>query len=129
MHAKEALSQKLMKEPSIEELSMYLEIDETTINDIILSHAKMTSLDETITEDDKSFELYDKFGYLDPSIENYPLSYELSKLTPLEQKIIIARYYNNMSQQELGKALGMYQVEVSRQEKKILEKLRSNLVA
>ena len=43
--------------------------------------------------------------------------------------IIEARYFENMSQSETGKNLGMYQVEVSRREKKILSKLKDNIAA
>ena len=43
--------------------------------------------------------------------------------------IIHARYYENMSQTETGKSLGMYQMEVSRREKKILAKLKDNIAA
>ena len=34
-----------------------------------------------------------------------------------------------MSQKEVGNILGMYQVEVSRKEKKILKKLKDNIAA
>lgn len=129
LKAKEVLSQKLMKEPTTYELSLYLEIDESTINEICMATMTVDSLDKIISEDDKKIELYDKLGYIDPSIENCLLSQELSKLTPLEQTIIRSRYYENMSQKEVGNNLGMYQVEVSRQEKKILKKLRDNIAA
>ena len=73
--------------------------------------------------------LYNKFGYCDYSIENYPLISELEKLPPIERAIIQARYYENMSQSETGASLGMYQVEVSRREKRILSKLKDNIAA
>ena len=129
LHAKEALSQKLMKEPSIHELSLYLEIDESIIEQICIENMTVDSLDKVISEDGKNLELYDKYGYLDTSIENYPLTEELAKLPPLERRIIIARYYKGMTQKEVGDNLGMYQVEVSRQEKRILKKLRDNIAS
>ena len=129
MHAKEILSQKLMKEPSTYELSLYLEIDENIIDEVINANMTVDSLDKIISVDGKNLELYDKYGYVDNSIENYPLALELAKLPPVERQIIIARYYENMSQKEVGDNLGMYQVEVSRQEKKILKKLRDNIAA
>ena len=57
------------------------------------------------------------------------LKMEIDKLSDEEKNLIIARYYENMSQKEVGDNLGMYQVEVSRQEKKILKKLRDNIAA
>lgn len=129
LKAKEILAQKLMKIPTPYELSLFLEIDEETINEAIIANSTIDSLDKIINEDDKNLELYDKFGYCDSNIENYPLLSELEKLPSDERKIIIARYYDNMSQKEVGETLGMYQVEVSRKEKKILKKLKDNIAA
>ena len=123
------LAQKLMKEPSNYELALFLEIDESLIDDVMLANQAVDSLDKLIGEDDKNFELYNKFGYVDNELENYQLTMELSKLNEDEKQIIMARYYENMTQKEVGDALGMYQVEVSRKEKKILKKLRDNVVA
>ena len=124
LKAKEVLSQRLMKEPSTYELSLFLEIDEK-----IISNMATDSLDKVIEEDGKNFALYDKLGYIDSNIENYSLLNELEKLDDEEKKIIIGRYYHDMSQKEVGDSLGMYQVEVSRKEKKILQKLKENISA
>lgn len=129
LKAKEILTQKLMKEPTTYELSLFLEMDEAVISEVILANMTVDSLDKIIMEDDKNFELYDKVGYYDNSVENYPLTIELAKLTKEERQIIRARYYENMTQKEVGEALGMYQVEVSRKEKKILKKLKDNIAA
>ena len=129
LKAKEVLSQRLMKEPSTYELSLFLEIDEKIINDTIISNMATDSLDKVIEEDGKNFALYDKLGYIDSNIENYSLLNELEKLDDEEKKIIIGRYYHDMSQKEVGDSLGMYQVEVSRKEKKILQKLKENISA
>lgn len=129
LKAKEVLSQKLMKSPTLKELSTYLEIGESILSEVINANTTVDSLDKIISEDGKNLELYDKYGYIDTSIENYPLTEELAKLPPVERQIIIARYYENMSQKEVGDNLGMYQVEVSRQEKKILKKLRDRIAS
>ena len=129
MKAKESLTQKLMKEPTTYELSLFLEMDESLIEEIILANQTVDSLDKLLSEDDQSFSTYNKIGYCDKTLENYPLTNELSKLEKVEKQIIMARYYENMSQKEVGDALGMYQVEISRKEKKILKKLRDNIAA
>lgn len=127
--ASNILTQKLMKVPTTSELSTFLGIKEALINDAILSNTIVDSLDKLIDIDDKNFELYNKYGYMDSSIENYPLTFELEKLNQEEQKIIKARYYENLSQEETGNILGMHQVEVSRKEHKILAKLRNKIVS
>ena len=129
LKAKEVLSQKLMKEPSTYELSLFLEMNESLINEVLTANLMVDSLDKIISEDDKNLELYDKFGYCDNEVENYELTYELEKLSPIEKQIIRSRYFDDMSQKEVGDTLGMYQVEVSRREKKILQKLKDNIAA
>ena len=129
LKAIEILSQKLMKMPSNYELSLFLEIDESVIEEVLMANASVESLDKIISQYDKNLELYNKFGYCDYSIENYSLISELEKLPPIERAIIQARYYENMSQSETGATLGMYQVEVSRREKRILSKLKDNIAA
>ena len=127
LHAKEILTQRLMKEPTTYELACFLELDDNYIINVMTANSMVDSLDKIISEDDQNFDLYNKCGYIDNSVENYPLMSELEKLSPVEKQIIFGRYYDNMSQKEVGETLGMYQVEVSRQEKKILQKLRDNI--
>lgn len=127
--AKEVLSQRLMKEPSIYELSIFLETDESIISETILANSTIDSLDYVISEDGKELELYDRLGYYDDSIENYPLLSEIASLPDDEREIIQARYYEDKTQKEVAESLGMYQVEVSRKERKILRKIHDNIAA
>ena len=48
----------------------------------------------------------------------------LSQLTPREQKIVILRYFRDMTQGEIAIKMGVSQVQISRLENKILKKLR-----
>ena len=127
LRAKETLAQKLMREPTTDDLAAFLEIDAHVIDEVIVSNSMVDSLDKVVLEDDMNFELYNKYGYCDNSVENYPLISEIEKLPLIDRQIIIGRYYDDMSQKEVGKELGMYQVEVSRRERKILKKLRDNI--
>ena len=129
LKATEVLSQRLMKIPSTYEISLFLEIDQTIIEEVLMANSTVESLDKIISQDGKDLELYNRFGYCDTTIENYPLIYEIEKLSPIDKAIIQSRYYENMSQSETGNNLGMYQVEVSRREKKILSKLKDNIAA
>ena len=51
----------------------------------------------------------------------------INRLQPLWQKIILMRYYRNMTQQQTAAVLGLTQVKISREEKKILAFLREEL--
>ena len=42
----------------------------------------------------------------------------------MEQKIVILRYFRDMTQSEIAKQMGVSQVQISRLENKILEKLK-----
>jgi RNA polymerase sporulation-specific sigma factor len=55
------------------------------------------------------------------------LSQSISRLPPMWRKIILLRYYRNMTQQQTASCLGMTQVKISREEKKILAFLREEL--
>ena len=129
LKATEVLSQRLMNIPSTYEISLFLEIDQTIIEEVLMANSTVESLDKIISHDGKDIELYNRFGYCDTTIENYSLISEIEKLSPIDKAIIQSRYYENMSQSETGNNLGMYQVEVSRREKKILSKLKDNIAA
>ena len=63
LKAYEILSQRLMKIPSNYELSLFLEIDESIIEETLMLNQRVESLDKIISQDGKNLELYDKFGY------------------------------------------------------------------
>ncbi len=127
IEASQILSQKLMKNPTTKELSLFLEIDESIITQVLNENYTIDSLDKVICEDGKNLEMYDVLGYVDTGIEYCSLNTALSELTQEEQAIINARYYNDLSQSETGNYLGMYQMEVSRKERKILKKLKDHI--
>jgi RNA polymerase sporulation-specific sigma factor len=60
-------------------------------------------------------------------LDHLALSMSIEKLPPLQHKIILLRYYRDLSQQQTADLLGLTQVKVSREEKKILAFLRGEL--
>ena len=56
------------------------------------------------------------------------LSQAIAKLPEMWQKILLMRYFRNMTQQQTANELGLSRVKVSREEKKIVEFLRTELV-
>lgn len=55
------------------------------------------------------------------------LAQSIGRLPPVWRKIVLLRYYRNKTQQQTADALGLTQVKVSREEKKILAFLREEL--
>lgn len=121
------LSQTLMRTPSIKEISDYLNIDENIISDAILSTNKIRSIDETIGADN-DFTLEDVIGYNDNIDELIMLKDSLLKLSKEEQAIINNRYVNDLTQTETSNIMNISQVQVSRKEKKILKKLKKEIM-
>ncbi len=125
------LTQKLMRDPTIVELSDFLEIPISMIEDALNSTRPIYSIDEPLNNDGKEITLQDTIGKIDNMNMDdlLLLKEELTKLNPFEKKLISKRYMNDMTQQQTAKELGISQVQVSRGEQKILTKLKSKLVA
>ena len=127
--AKATLTQKLMKVPSNYELSLFLELDEKVIEQLELLSMQIDSLDRAICEDGKKITLLDTIDsatYNDKT-EYICLEQEIEKLPEDEQRLLKYRYYLDQTQQEVADNLGINQVQVSRNEKKILKKLKNAL--
>ena len=124
---REHMSQKLGREPSITELSLFLEVDEEKIEEARVAALDVKSLDYSFEDD--STELYNSVASYDRDTDPrvLDLKTEISKLPEEEKHLIVARYFNDMTQSEASRELGISQVQVSRKEGKILEKLRCNL--
>ncbi|MBP3437562.1 MAG: sigma-70 family RNA polymerase sigma factor [Clostridia bacterium] len=90
----------------------------------------MRSLSELIyrEEEGRTLEntLYDE-GETEKSFDRIALSSAIAKLPELRRKIILLRYFRDFSQEKTARALGLSQVKVSREEKKILCFLREQL--
>ncbi len=87
------------------------------------------SLSESIGEDDFSLEDVipaedDEIGRM---IENLALTETIRRLPPLWRQIIVLRYFKEYSQQQTADVLGLTQVKISREEKKIFAELRGRL--
>ena len=125
------LTQSLMREPTIKELSLFLEIPEDIICDAINSNMTIYSIDAPLNEDGKDITLQDTVASLDSvSIDDLlTLKEEMLSLSPFEREIIDKRYVKDLTQQQTAQDLGISQVQVSRNEKKLLLKLKNKLAA
>ena len=89
--------------------------------------SEVKSLDFVYDED--GCELYSSIGMTDKGLspDILDLKEQIMKLPSEERNLILARYYEEMTQSEASRELGISQVQVSRKEGKILEKLRCSL--
>lgn len=112
------MTQKLGRVPSSLELSLYLDVPLEDVDSAIIATDEITSIDEK----------YDSLKYFDNiNADLLDLHDSIDKLSDDERNLIIARYYDGMTQNDASKILGISQVQVSRNEAKILKKLRTSL--
>lgn len=120
--AKMYLSQELMREPTNEELSDYLNIPLENLNMLVIYNGDGYSLDETYLDD---LSLYDVIASKDIDYNTLVfLKQEIDSLGEPERTIMYERYFEDMTQSEIAENLGLSQVDISRREKKVLVKLR-----
>ena len=95
----------------------------------ISSVSPVKSLDELVYEDDTTTLAATVFDEDEEhrEFEKLSLKFAIEKLSVTERKIIILRYFRDLSQTETAEILGLSQVKVSREEKKILSRMRDEL--
>ena len=121
--AKAYLTQSLGKEPTINDISSYLKINEEIISDAIMSIQVIISLDYDDNEG-----IYNSIKMVSNKDELIDLKTNLQRLSKEERNIILYRYFKDMTQSETAKILNISQVKVSRYEQKSLKKLKKVMV-
>lgn len=129
---KEALEKKYGREPSLEEISEEIGASREDIVLAMESAAEVESLHKTIYQGDgNAISLMDKLeeqGNPNEELLNHMvLNDVIQTLHEEEQMLIRLRYFEDKTQMEVARALGMSQVQVSRYEKKILKKMRGRI--
>ena len=124
------LSQKLMREPTIDELSSFLDISTYDLAEAINSTNNIMSIDEVINNDGKEVTLHDIIKDKETDLDSLiALRSAIKGLSDFEKELIGKRYYKDMTQKEVAECLGISQVQVSRKEQKVLTKLKSKIAS
>lgn len=129
---RENLISKLGREPTIEELSKFSNIEKEDIIFALESVSGPQYLYDTIHQEDGApVLLIDKLSHnyeeSDDLIDRIALKELLSILDYKSRQVIILRYFKDKTQVQVAKVLGISQVQVSRIEKKVLEQMREKL--
>lgn len=124
---REYLSQNLGREPTTSEIAYFLGISEEKVISIMNAVTTPYSLDNSYLDDD--YNLYNKIALIEKGYDVGVLDLKeaIMGLEESERALITSRYYQDMTQQETADILGLSQVQVSRKENKILEKLKSKV--
>lgn len=130
--AKEELQRKEGREPGIEELAEYLKVEKEELAMAIESGGEVESLYKPVYQKDgNEIQLVDKLmeegGKEEKILDKILVKQLLGDLEKEERRLVYLRYFADKTQTEIGKELGISQVQVSRLEKKILKTLREKM--
>ncbi len=118
------------REPHIDELCGLSGLDREAVICALDCSRPVASISEPLTEEGGfTVEnlLGDGGGAIDSAIDRIALSDAIADLPENWKKIVFMRYFRDMSQQQTADALGLSQVKVSREEKKIIAHLRERI--
>jgi len=124
LHIKEVLYSKFERDPTFNEICNFMQINENNLLSIIesISFVKSIEEDEVVYN---SFSVDDREN-VDTEIL---LRNELELLNEFDRSLIDYRYFKGYTQDETARMLGISQVNVSRKEKLILNKIKEKIAA
>ena len=130
----EILMAKHGRQPTMSELAQALDISVEELVVAMEAGMDVESLHATIYQGDGSpIFLIDKVAQGkdddDKIVNNITLKQLIERLKPRERQVVILRYFQDKTQMEVAKAIGVSQVQVSRIEKKVLQALKDGLTA
>lgn len=131
--SEEMLRRRLNREPTIKEISEECGIDAESLIEAFEAAAPPESIYESVYDNgEKEIHLLDVIAgeeIEDNVINKVMIDDILSRLTPREREIILLRYFRGKTQSEIAGVMGVSQVQISRIEKKAMERIRENVKA
>lgn len=131
-YIKDVITKEKNEEPTINEIAVALDV---SVEDLVLAldaDREVESLYSTVYENDgKTVYLIDKLELKGDNSENIVdsivLKQVIENLEEREKEIIMLRYFQDKTQNQVAKIIGVSQVQISRIEKKVLSKIRAYL--
>lgn len=111
----------------VEKIARHFDTDVTEVVFALDAMRRPVSLYETTSDKEgKETALVDKLPSDEDKqmISKLILKDMLSKLTKRERKLVVLRYFRDMTQWEIARKMGVSQVQISRMESKVIKKLR-----
>ena len=127
--ARDALTASLGREPTLEELAVTMDVDKEERVQAMEAGGEVESLYKPIHQKEgNEIRLVDKLEEKERKeekiLDHMLLAQLLETLDKEERQLIYLRYFADETQSQVGKKLGISQVQVSRMEKRIIENLR-----
>ncbi len=122
------------EEITLDKIAYILKISKEEVAFALESKARVESIDEKLYDSNQDGEtkisqIKDEKDENNNLINRMCINELIKELEKREQEIIILRYFQNKTQTEVAKRLGISQVQVSRIEKKVLLTMRSKINA
>lgn len=127
---RETLQEKWGRDPTISEIAKYLQVEEGELMMALDAGGDIESLHKPIFQKDgQEIRLMDKLpekdGEEEKILNHMVLKQLMATLNKEERQLIYLRYFAERTQSQVGKEMGISQVQVSRLEKKILKRMRA----
>ena len=132
LQAKEELSKKLEREPTIEEIAKALESTKEEVASALDAIVDPISLFDPVYSDNGDSiyimdQLSDTKNTDEAWLESIALNQAISTLSPREKRIILMRFYDGKTQMEVAEEIEISQAQVSRLEKGALLKIKKQI--
>lgn len=129
--AREAFEKEHGREPTVAELAVQAGLSPAELVYALDAVSPVASLSAPVGEEEGGATictmLADGEDTIEKTTDHIALAEAVKKLSPLQQELVKLRYRRELSQAETGARLGMTQVQVSREEKRTLLRLRELL--
>lgn len=130
--AKEELSKKIERDPTIEEIAKKVESTKEEVAAALDAIVDPVSLfDPVYSDNGDSVYIMDKLcdtkNTDEAWLESIALNQAIAKLNPREKRIIMMRFYDGKTQMEVSREIDISQAQVSRLEKGALLKIRKQM--
>ncbi len=128
-YTKDALQRKNGTEPSLKEIAAEIGVSVEDVSQAISAATPPMSLTSAFEDDEGQNEFDVPVDSEEENLLNIMgLKYAMSDLTGEEKKILYLRFYKDETQSSTRAILNKTQVQISRQERKIIEKLRKRFM-
>ncbi len=128
-YARDTLQKKLGQEPTLREIASELNVPVEEIARAVSAATPPMSLTAAFEDEDGQSEFDIPIESAEEELTNMMgLKYAISDLDSEEKKIIYLRFFKNMTQAATAQQLGKTQVQISRKERKIIQKMRKRFM-
>lgn len=128
-YTRDVLQKRMGREPTLNDIAVELNVKLEDVAQAVSASMPPMSLTAAFEDEDGQAEFDIPIESAEEELTNIMgLKYAISNLEKEEKQIIYLRFFKNQTQSETANILGKTQVQVSRKERKIIEKMRKKFM-